>query len=222
MNTSSPKEKALIKIIVLGSSNVGKTALMTRFTTGKFSDLRRPTVGADFMTKRIEIHDIDVCLQVWDTAGQERFHQGSIGSSFYRGAHGAMLVYDVNNEKSIEQLALWKSECLAHVEDPDYFPIVVIGNKVDVRDVTDEADRIDQSTVLGWCKDNSYGHIETSAKEGMGVEAAMSAIAALALEAQRSPVVVQRKRMSSTASKGTIRLDNMYEKKKSSMCGSCL
>jgi len=174
------------------------------------------------MTKRIDIHDIDVCLQVWDTAGQERFHQGSIGSSFYRGAHGAMLVYDVNNEKSIEQLSQWMTECLANVEDADSFPIVIIGNKVDLREDIDEADRIDQSHVLAWCKDHSYGHVETSAKDGMGVEAAMSAIAALALEAQRSPAVVERRRISSTASKGTIRLDKMYEKKKIGFCGSCL
>jgi Ras-related protein Rab-7A len=139
-----------------------------RFATGKFSDLRRPTVGSDFLTKRINIHEYDVCLQIWDTAGQERFHQGTIGSSFYRGAHGALLVYDVNNEESTKQLTLWKDECTSHIEVEDYFPIVVVGNKVDIREATDEADRVDQSPVSIWCKENSLGHIETSAKDGFG------------------------------------------------------
>jgi small GTP-binding protein len=101
-----------------------------RFATGRFSGLRRPTVGADFLSKKIEIHDCEVALQIWDTAGQERFHQGSLGNSFYRGAHGALLVYDVNNASSIEQIAQWRDECLHHQETDDYFPLVVVGNKV--------------------------------------------------------------------------------------------
>ena len=68
--------RVVLKIIILGASNVGKTSRMKRYTTDKFSDTRRATVGADFMTKKIRIEDTDVILQIWDTAGQERFHQG--------------------------------------------------------------------------------------------------------------------------------------------------
>merc|ERR1711991_872592 len=111
---SDEKEKVLIKVIVLGTSNVGKTCLMTRFTTGRFSDVRKPTIGADFMTKRLLLDDTSVTLQVWDTAGQERFHEGTLGSAFYRGANGALLVYDVNDSKSTEQLIMWRDECIEH------------------------------------------------------------------------------------------------------------
>ena len=191
--------------------------------------MRRPTVGADFLTKKIVVDDVDVVIQIWDTAGQERFHQGTLGSSFYRGAHGALLVYDVNNEKSIEQLAQWRAECLSHIEDETTFPIVVIANKVDLRDKTEESERVDQSVVLSWCKEFMYGHIETSAKENLGVEAAMGAVALLALEAQRSPSVAAIKNRklnassSSSASQSTtIRLDRKYERKKDSYCDSCI
>lgn len=132
------------------------------------------------MTKRLRLHDQDTTLQIWDTAGQERFHQGTIGSAFYRGASGALLVYDVNNERSVEQLAMWRDECINHKAGSSstdvYFPIVVIGNKIDMRDAMDESLRVDQSAVRTWCVDNSYGHIETSAKDGIGIEAAMMAV----------------------------------------------
>jgi Ras-related protein Rab-7A len=85
-------------------------------------------VGADFMTKKIKIEDSDVLLQLWDTAGQERFHQGTIGQSFYRGSNGCVLVYDIINEASLEQLILWRDEAINRLDIDSYFPIVVVGN----------------------------------------------------------------------------------------------
>ena len=185
------KNKTVIKILVLGSSNVGKTSLMTRYATGTFTGQRMPTVGADFMTKRVILDEREVTMQIWDTAGQERFHQGTLGSAFYRGANGALLCYDVNNVKSQEQLCAWRDECLQQkLSGAIHFPVVVIGNKVDLRDAMDPASRADQTPVLDWCKDNGYGHVETSAKDGLGVEAAMNAIAGLAMEAMNTLVCV--------------------------------
>jgi Ras-related protein Rab-7A len=196
---------------------------MRRFATGRFSGLRRPTVGADFVSKKIEIDDTEVSLQVWDTAGQERFHQGSLGNSFYRGAHGALLVYDVNNASSIEQIAQWRDECLAHQEADVYFPLVVIGNKIDVREQKKPEDRVDQREILTWCRDNSYGHIETSAKDGLGVEAAMTAITGLALEgkrlADRATVATAGGRPSTSDG---MRLTSLYEPKKKGLCEGCM
>lgn len=216
-NKKVEKEKALIKIIVLGCSNVGKTSLMERFATGRFSGIRRPTVGSDFMTKKIEIHDIEVSLQIWDTAGQERFHQATIGNSFYRGSHGALLVYDVNDDKSAEQISQWRDECVNKSDNNTFFPIVVIGNKIDIRDsLPPDVPRVDQSSIVDWCRENSYGHIETSAKDGFGVEAAMMAITALALESQRAAPKRQK------SSNDAIILKKLYETKKDSFCDSCL
>lgn len=144
------------------------------------------------------IHDVEVFLQIWDTAGQERFHQGNIGSQFFRGAHGALLVYDVNDERSIEQISLWRDECVSRQpEGSEFFPIVVIGNKIDIREQTPEAQRVDLTNILSWCRELGYGHIETSAKDGNGVEAAMLAITALALEAQRNKPRTATARISS-------------------------
>jgi Ras-related protein Rab-7A len=199
--------------------------LFYRFATGKFNGIRRPTVGSDFLSKKVSIHDIDVTVQVWDTAGQERFNQGTIGAAFFRGAHGALLVYDVNNEKSIEQIEQWRDECLQRKETNfDFFPIVVIGNKIDLRDATPEDQRVDQSHILSWCRENAYGHIETSAKDGYGVEAAMMAIVGLALECQRSANGTRNGIMNpntgtgGAGDEGKIRLSEKYEPKKSGCC----
>lgn len=177
------------------------------------------------------MHGVEVSLQIWDTAGQERFHQGSLGNSFYRGAHGALLVYDVNNASSIEQVAQWRDECLAHQENDSYFPLVVIGNKVDLRELAKPEDRVDQKEILTWCRDQSYGHIETSAKDGLGVEAAMMAITGLALEAKR---MAKRNDTTSSAGGGSqrsvsradtqdrMRLTSLYEPKKKGLCEGCM
>ena len=103
------------------------------------------------------IRDTEVILQLWDTAGMERFHQGTLGTGFYRGANGAFLVYDVNNEKSFEQLAMWRDEATSKLDSDCFFPMVVVGNKVDKRAEVNLNDRVDQTSVLEWCRENSYG-----------------------------------------------------------------
>jgi Ras-related protein Rab-7A len=96
------------------------------------------------------IHDVEVSLQIWDTAGQERFHQGGIGAAFFRGAHGALLVYDVNDERSIEQIPQWGEECISRQDNDEFFPIVVIANKVDIRDTTSVDQRVDVTSRSSW------------------------------------------------------------------------
>jgi len=157
-------------------------------------------------------------FDVRDTAGQERFHQGTIGQSFYRGSNGCVLVYDVTNESSLEQLLSWRDEAIARV-DPDYFfPIVVVGNKLDLKT---EANAVDQLTILNWCRENTYGHIETSAKDGTGIEAAMQTVVLLALEAMRNRSPQAGADKSTKEKQGTIRLEDMYSPSKRSACNVC-
>lgn len=88
-------------------------------------------------------------------------------------------MYDVTNEASIEQLSQWRDELINRMGNDKYFPIVVVGNKIDVR-TSDNG--VNQKDVLDWCQENKYGHVETSAKDDHGVHAAMTAVAALAIE----------------------------------------
>lgn len=180
MSAPGSKKKALLKIIILGDSGVGKTSLMNQYVHRKFTPQYKATIGADFLSKDIMVGDRPVTLQIWDTAGQERFQ--SLGVAFYRGADGCMLVYDVNQGKSFEALESWRDEFLvqASPNDPSHFPFVVLGNKIDV----EESKRaVPTKKAQGWAtaKGPGVGYFETSAKDATNVEAAFMAMAEAAL-----------------------------------------
>mmetsp|Transcript_883 Transcript_883/g.2207 ORF Transcript_883/g.2207 Transcript_883/m.2207 type:complete len:235 (-) Transcript_883:15-719(-) len=219
------QQRVVVKIPVLGCSNVGKTSLMKRYCNNSYTDERRATTGADFATKKIVLQDTQMVLQIWDTAGQERFHHGTLGSAFYRGADGAVLVYDVTNAKSFEQVEQWREELMQRIDsDPDQFPVVVVGNKVDLESgvAMDGTEGVNKEDVLRWCSDRGIGHIETSAKENTGVQAAMEAIAMLAHDQQRAiaanPELAYNRR-ARAASK--VDLAKTYSKPKKKSCSGC-
>ncbi|MCO5593721.1 hypothetical protein L7F22_047738 [Adiantum nelumboides] len=107
------RKRTLLKVIILGDSGVGKTSLMNQYVNKKFSNQYKATIGADFLTKEVQVEDRLVTMQIWDTAGQERFQ--SLGVAFYRGADCCVLVYDVNVMKSFENLDNWRNEFLIQV-----------------------------------------------------------------------------------------------------------
>eukprot|EP00611_Tribonema_gayanum_P007728 TRINITY_DN1714_c0_g1_i2.p1 TRINITY_DN1714_c0_g1~~TRINITY_DN1714_c0_g1_i2.p1 ORF type:complete len:181 (-),score=35.99 TRINITY_DN1714_c0_g1_i2:831-1373(-) len=125
-----PGRKVLLKVICVGDSGVGKTALMHQVVHKKFSNTYRATIGADFMEREAVIEGRNVSVQIWDTAGQERFQ--SLGVAFYRGADACILVFDITNPQSFEQLGSWREEFIAQANpaNPDTFPFVCLGNKV--------------------------------------------------------------------------------------------
>ena len=113
---------------------------MSRYSTGKFTGQYKATIGADFLSKEVVIVDPTtgeqriVMLQIWDTAGQERFQ--SLGVGFYRGADACVLVYDITDPHSFDNLDHWRTEFLEQVggglsDAATNFPFVVLGNKID-------------------------------------------------------------------------------------------
>lgn len=178
------RKKVLLKVIILGDSGVGKTSLMNQYVNKKFSASYKATIGADFLTKEVMVDDRLVTMQLWDTAGQERFQ--SLGVAFYRGADCCVLVYDVNNSKSFETLDAWRDEFLiqASPREPDNFPFVVIGNKIDV----EENKRvISNRRAMTFCQSKgNIPYFETSAKEAVNVESAFEVIAKNALAQEES------------------------------------
>ncbi|ODQ54412.1 hypothetical protein SAICODRAFT_77843 [Saitoella complicata NRRL Y-17804] len=180
----APRQKALLKVIILGDSGVGKTSLMNQYVNKKFNNQYKATIGADFLTKDVMVDDRLVTLQLWDTAGQERFQ--SLGVAFYRGADCCVLVYDVNNARSFETLDSWRDEFLiqAAPSNADNFPFICLANKIDV----DESKRmVSQKRAMAFCQSKGdIPYFETSAKEAINVEQAFEVIArnALAMEDQ--------------------------------------
>ncbi len=180
---------------------------MNQYVNKKFNNQYKATIGADFLTKEVMIDDRLVTMQIWDTAGQERFQ--SLGVAFYRGADCCVLVYDVTAPPTFKNLESWRDEFLiqASPRDPENFPFVVIGNKVDMADSRTvspqkEADyvikmiqsyllflfliQVTTKRAMQWCQEkNSVPYFETSAKEALNVEQAFQTIAKNALAREK-------------------------------------
>jgi len=172
--------RVLLKVIILGDSGVGKTSLMNQYVNKRFSNQYKATIGADFLTKEVMVDDRLVTMQLWDTAGQERLQ--SQGVAFYRGADCCVLVYDVNSAKSFETLDSWRDEFLiqASPHDPENFPFVVLGNKIDVEEGKRQ---VTQKRAMTWCQSKgNIPYFETSAKEAINVEQAFQTSAKNALQ----------------------------------------
>ncbi|KAJ6709142.1 RAS-RELATED PROTEIN RABG3A [Salix koriyanagi] len=205
----STRRRTLLKVIVLGDSGVGKTALMNQYVHKKFSQQYKATIGADFVTKELPIDDRLVTLQIWDTAGQERFQ--SLGVAFYRGADCCALVYDVNVMRSFDTLDNWHEEFLkqtniifvlsqgnlprrqllwkcinlfnliqANLSDPRTFPFILLGNKIDIDGGNSRV--VSEKKAKDWCASKgNIPYFETSAKEDYNVDPAFLSIAKIAL-----------------------------------------
>ncbi|KAJ8326937.1 GTPase activity protein [Batrachochytrium dendrobatidis] len=157
-------DTTILKVVVLGDSGVGKTALRNQFIHRQFVQSYKATIGADFVTKSVHVESLSktVSLQIWDTAGQERFH--SLGVAFFRGADACILVYDTTNTSSLDHLETWMRDFLrqAGISNPAEFPFIVVGNKIDLtadRTVTAEKAAIKAQELRQIC--NEIARYET-------------------------------------------------------------
>ncbi|XP_041462747.1 ras-related protein Rab-39B-like [Lytechinus variegatus] len=163
------------RLILVGDSTVGKSSLLRRFCDGKFVEVSDPTVGVDFYARLIEVNvnpKTRVKLQLWDTAGQERFR--SITTSYYRNSVGVMLVYDISNRQSFENLQEWLLEAQENVIYPHNTTYMVVGHKTDLGEDMREVHR-EEGERFAFA--NGMKFIETSAKACTNVEAAFSVMA---------------------------------------------
>jgi len=155
---------------------------MNQYVNKKFSNQYKATIGADFLTKEVMVDDRLVTMQIWDTAGQERFQ--SLGVAFYRGSDCCVLVFDVNVAQTFEHLDSWREEFLSQAapRDPEKFPFVVLGNKIDL-----EHQRVvSQKRAGSWCQaKGNIPYFETSAKEAIHVDQAFQTVAKLALQQEQ-------------------------------------
>ncbi|KAF2610822.1 hypothetical protein F2Q70_00008222 [Brassica cretica] len=101
-------EEYLFKIVIIGDSAVGKSNLLSRYARNEFNAHSKATIGVEFQTQSMEIEGKDVKAQIWDTAGQERFR--AVTSAYYRGAVGALVVYDISRRSTFESVARWLDE----------------------------------------------------------------------------------------------------------------
>jgi len=126
----SSKYDHLFKLLIIGESGVGKTCLLLRFTDDSFTANHLTTIGIDFKIKIINLEDKQIKLQIWDTAGQERFR--TITKTYYKGAHGIILTYDVTDENSFKNIRNWVKQIEQNAQSN--VCKVLVGNKCDRED----------------------------------------------------------------------------------------
>jgi len=154
----------LFKVVLIGDSGVGKSNLLSRFTRNEFNLESKSTIGVEFATRSIQVDGKTIKAQIWDTAGQERYR--AITSAYYRGAVGALLVYDIAKHLTYENVERWLRELRDHADAN--IVIMLVGNKSDLRHLravpTDEA--------KAFAEKNNLSFIETSALDSTNVETA--------------------------------------------------
>ncbi|MFX1520083.1 MAG: GTP-binding protein [Promethearchaeota archaeon] len=193
----------VFKVIVVGDGGVGKTALTLRCTTKVFVENYKVTIGVDFRIKRYTMDNIQTSLLIWDTGGQERFTK--IRSHYFQGASGALIVYDVTNERSFLNIKKWHREVKTHLED---IPMILIGNKSDLEQLR----MISFKDGEKLAKEIGCPFFEASAKAGENVELIFGTLNSLLLErAQR-----KKARIAESKAKYSLMIDrNISEKVKS-------
>ena len=151
------------KLLIIGDSEVGKTSVVSRYTKDIFNLNYLATTGIEFFSKDENIDNKIVRIELWDTAGQEKFH--SLTAGFFRNAEGIIVMFDVTNTISFENIRNWTESIKTHMSSEiDNIPVIIVGNKIDLyeREIkTEEANK--------YCNELGYKYFETSAKTGENV-----------------------------------------------------
>ena len=154
---------ALFKLLIIGDSGVGKSCFLLQFTEGNFKEDHNVTIGVEYGSKILKVNSKYIKLQIWDTAGQESFR--AITRSFYRNAHGVILMYDLTKLESFENLRDWLREVRQN-SDPDTI-VYLVGNQLDL---AEEEREVQTEIAEAWSKENNIdGFSEASAKTAENV-----------------------------------------------------
>ena len=165
----NPDYDYLFKLLLIGDSGVGKSCLLLRFADDTYTESHISTIGVDFKIRTVELDGKVIKLQIWDTAGQERFR--TITSSYYRGAHGIIVVYDVTDEESFNNVKTWLNEINRYANEN--VNKLLVGNKSDLT----SKKVVDHATAKAFADEIGIPFLETSAKSAENVEQAFMRMA---------------------------------------------
>ena len=174
----------LFKVLLIGDSGVGKSSILSRFVDEIYTDVYISTVGVDFKIKTIDLHNQICKIQVWDTAGQERFK--SITSVYYKGANGCIIVYDITDKKTFENVYTWISELERY--GPEKIPILLVGNKSDM----EKKREVSELEGFSLAKELNIEFMETSAKNNLNIDMGFTFLTELIKKRQMSKTRIQK------------------------------
>ncbi|XP_054805759.1 ras-related protein RABA5e-like [Prosopis cineraria] len=161
-------EEYLFKIVIIGDSAVGKSNLLSRYARNEFNPHSKATIGVEFQTQSLEIDGKEVKAQIWDTAGQERFR--AVTSAYYRGAVGALIVYDITRRTTFESVGRWLDELKTHCDTS--VAMMLVGNKCDLVDIRNVS--VEEGKSLA--ESEGLFFMETSALDSTNVDTAFEMV----------------------------------------------
>ena len=164
IDSKEVKEDYKLKLVVVGDSGVGKTNLIKRFANNTFNSNSKATVGVEFLSKSFKINNRVFKIEIWDTAGQERYK--SITAAYYKGAKGALAVYDITSKISFENIDKWMLE-IKEKSSKD-LKLMIIGNKSDLKD----GRQVTNEEAMRKAQDTGIALMETSALDSTNVKEA--------------------------------------------------
>eukprot|EP01059_Diplonema_ambulator_P021061 TRINITY_DN3505_c0_g1_i1.p1 TRINITY_DN3505_c0_g1~~TRINITY_DN3505_c0_g1_i1.p1 ORF type:complete len:224 (+),score=40.29 TRINITY_DN3505_c0_g1_i1:53-673(+) len=200
----------LFKYIIIGDSGVGKSCLLLQFTDKRFEPIHDLTIGVEFGARMVVIDQKQIKLQIWDTAGQESFR--SITRSYYRGATGALLVYDVTRRETFDNLKSWLNDARDNANTN--MTIMLIGNKCDLESKRQVAKEEGEK----FAQENGLVFMETSAKTALGVDDAFVNTAKSIYEKIQKGLLDPAQVAGRPANKGPTSLPSRPEGKKKEGC----
>jgi Ras-related protein Rab-1A len=191
----------LFKLLLIGDSGVGKSCLLLRFADDTYTESYISTIGVDFKIRTVELDGKTIKLQIWDTAGQERFR--TITSSYYRGAHGIIIVYDITDLESFNNVRQWLFEIDRFASEA--VNKLLVGNKMDL----EQKRVVQKETAKEFAATLDIPFLETSAKNSTNVEEAFLTMAAqIKTRMAATPVVDTNKRKFDLANNTNARNNN--------------
>ncbi|KAL5702932.1 Ras-related protein RABA5c [Ranunculus cassubicifolius] len=161
-------EEYLFKVVIIGDSAVGKSNLLSRYARNEFSMNSKATIGVEFQTQSTEIDGKEVKAQIWDTAGQERFR--AVTSAYYRGAVGALIVYDITRRSTFDSVGRWLEELNIHSDTT--IARMLVGNKLDLENIREVS--VEEGKSLAEAEGMFF--METSALDSRNVKTAFEMV----------------------------------------------
>ena len=208
VNSGDIKEDYKLKVVVVGDSGVGKTNLIKRFVSNTYNPNTKATVGVEFLSKSYKINDQVFKIEIWDTAGQERYK--SITAAYYKGAKGALIVYDITQKDSFENINKWMSE--VRDKSSKDLKIMIVGNKTDLENER----QVSTEEALEKAKELGSPVMEASALDGSNVKDAFyDLLKEMYKEIKKKLDIVENQ---NTGGKDGVQLNTNEEKEKKGCC----
>lgn len=188
------------KVVLLGTTMVGKTSIVTRVTSGEFDPSIKPTIGACYASKSFDVGDRTVKLQIWDTAGQERFK--TLVPMYYRGAKVAIIVFSVTDQASLAEIEFWANGVKAGASPPPI--LVIVANKIDLAEERVVTEAQGREVAQKW----NAEYFEVSATTGANLDTMINRVAEVALgqvkddKMETTVVTIKREKNGKKGAKG--------------------